>query len=69
MDNFIPDFNPQDELEAFMDTIGDDFKEFSGFGGSENKARPPRQRPTVKPIIPFKRPTPLIRGPSKSNFR
>ena len=24
LDNFIPDFNPQQELEAFMETIGND---------------------------------------------
>ena len=28
-DNFIPDFDPQEELEAFMNSIGDDFKDFN----------------------------------------
>ena len=28
-DNFIPDFDPQEELAAFMNSIGDDFKDFN----------------------------------------
>ena len=28
-DNFIPDFDPQEELQAFMNSIGDDFKDFN----------------------------------------
>ena len=38
LDNFIPDFNPQEELQAFMETIGDDFKDFS-FGNSLHPLR------------------------------
>ena len=38
LDNFIPDFNPQEELQAFMQSIGDDFKDFN-FGKSSRPAR------------------------------
>ena len=38
LDNFIPDFNPQEELQAFMQSIGDDFKDFD-FGNSARPAR------------------------------
>merc|ERR1719228_2067110 len=29
LDKFIPDFNPQEELQAFIETIGDDFQDFN----------------------------------------
>ena len=38
LDNFIPDFNPQEELQAFMQSIGDDFKDFN-FAKSSRPAR------------------------------
>jgi hypothetical protein len=44
-DNRIPDFNPQQELEQFMQTIGNDFKDFNTFGIVGGK-RPARQPPT-----------------------
>ena len=47
LDNFIPDFNPQEELQAFMETIGDDFKDFN-FGKS---ARPARNNQVLLRII------------------
>jgi len=43
LDNFIPDFNPQEELQAFMQSIGDDFKDFN-FAKSSRPARN-NQRP------------------------
>ncbi|MCP3666219.1 MAG: hypothetical protein GY696_27595, partial [Gammaproteobacteria bacterium] len=40
LDNFISDFNPQSELEQFMQSISDDLKDFNTFGSS----RPPRRQ-------------------------
>ena len=40
LDNFISDFNPQAELEQFMQAISDDLKDFNTFGSS----RPPRRQ-------------------------
>ena len=34
LDNFISDFNPQAELEQFMQAISDDLKDFNTFGSS-----------------------------------
>ena len=48
LDNFIPDFNPQEELQAFMETIGDDFKDFN-FGKS---ARPVRNNQVSHIALP-----------------
>ena len=45
IDNFIPDFNPQAELEQFMQTISSDIRDFNTFGKS-NK-RPVRQQGPV----------------------
>ena len=42
-DNRIPDFNPQQELEQFMHTIGNDFKDFNSFGLGSPGKRPARQ--------------------------
>ena len=42
-DNFIPDFDPQEELEAFMNSIGDDFKDFNFERDSPRPARRVRQ--------------------------
>jgi len=42
LDNLIPDFNPQQELEQFMQTIGSDIKDFSTFGKT---SRPVRNQP------------------------
>jgi len=45
LDNFIPDFNPQQELEAFMETIGNDnFQDFGNFGGKTNAGGSPLNR-------------------------
>jgi len=48
-DNFIPDFDPQEELQAFMNSIGDDFKDFNF-----ERDRPVRnnQRPVRQPNRP-----------------
>ena len=54
-DNFIPDFDPQEELQAFMNSIGDDFKDFNFDRDSQSQpsqaARPVR-RPARKPSRP-----------------
>ena len=42
-DNFIPDFDPQEELEAFMNSIGDDFKDFNFERDSPRPVRRVRQ--------------------------
>ena len=42
-DNFIPDFDPQEELEAFMNSIGDDFKDFNFERDSPRPVRQVRQ--------------------------
>jgi len=55
LDNFIPDFNPQEELQAFMQSIGDDFKDFN-FGKTSRPARN-NQRPGP------------VRLPGNSQFR
>ena len=49
-DNSIPDFDPQEELQAFMNSIGDDFKDFNF------------QRDGPGPVRVARRPT---RGPSR----
>jgi hypothetical protein len=43
-DNRIPSFNPQQELEQFMQNIGNDLKDFNTFGLAK---RPVRQPPTA----------------------
>jgi len=56
-DNFIPDFDPQEELQAFMNSIGDDFKDFNFERDRpvRNNQRPQRQpsRPVVGGFRPI----------------
>ena len=55
-DNFIPDFDPQEELQAFMNSIGDDFKDFNferdSLPSQASQASRPVRRPQRKPSRP-----------------
>ena len=70
-DNFIPDFDPQEELQAFMNSIGDDFKDFNfdrERQPARNQGRPPRQpkRPLVGGFNPISGNRGNRRGPYQS---
>jgi len=42
LDNLIPDFNPQEELQQFMQTIGKDIHDFKKFGQGKRPIRQPQ---------------------------